>query len=603
MVDLVKHKFLFTPFFVLCFVAKGISQTIPAPDLQCVQNNSTNGDITLYWTNPPLNACGAFVQYTIYASSNGIGGPYTQVAVTSSTTQSFTLAGYLNTSPYWWFYMEANYNCPGFTSLQSDTLDNLNPVTPDIVSVDVIPNNDVVFIWEPGTSPETHCYILYYYLVNGNAVPFDTVCGINNTVTIDAVANPDSGVLAYTVAAVDSCGSISAFNTSPHYTIYLTAGSSACERRVNLNWTKYINWPLGVQEYRILVSKNNGPYDVVGSVDSSMIMFNYTGFNDGDSLCVIVRAISAADTNIVSNSNKLCLKASLVQPPAYNYITNATVGLDNHISITWLIDVMGELTFYKVERSSNNVSYTNILQFSAPSPLNAFETHIDSTGIQPEKNPYFYKVTAFDSCQSQHPSPYVKTVNLRGELYDYYIANLEWNDYELYGATVTQYKLYRNYGSGYQLLRVFPFGVNSYSDSLQQFLSERGIFCYRIEAVYDLNLPDANYSATLSSWSNEVCIIHRPIIYIPTAFHPESPVAVNAAFKPTMIFNTAPKGYTLQIYNRWGARIFESNNPDVGWDGTDHGKEAQQGGYAYLIQFYAEDGVKVERKGMVLLVR
>ena len=59
----------------------------------------------------------------------------------------------------------------------------------------------------------------------------------------------------------------------------------------------------------------------------------------------------------------------------------------------------------------------------------------------------------------------------------------------------------------------------------------------------------------------------------------------------------------MLIFNRWGAQIFESTVPSVGWDGTDHGAEATMGGYAYLIQFNADDGVVVKQKGIVLLVR
>lgn len=75
------------------------------------------------------------------------------------------------------------------------------------------------------------------------------------------------------------------------------------------------------------------------------------------------------------------LRAAVVQPPRYNYITNATVEPDNHIFVTWLIDTLAELTFYKIERSTNNVKYDPIEQIPAPSPLNQFETYEDSTGI------------------------------------------------------------------------------------------------------------------------------------------------------------------------------------------------------------------------------
>lgn len=595
----VKLKFILVPFLVTMLCLAGYSQVILAPDLQCVQNDQVNGDITLSWTNPPVNGCGAFVQYTVYASSTGAAGPYNPIAVTGQSTTSYTYLGALGISTTWYFYMEASYNCPGATVLQSDTVNNLNPTTPAIVNVSVTPGGNVVFNWLPGPSPQTQYYIIYYYLPNGLAVPLDTVYGYNNTSYIDVTGDPTTGSLVYTISAMDSCGNISAYSTYPHNTIFATASTQACQSQVNLAWNRYINWPQNVLRYEIWVSRNDSAYAKVADVDTSSLIYNYSGFNDGDSLCMYIRAVSAADSNITSTSNYMCMKATIVQPPKYNYITNATVGLDNHITVTWMVDTMAELTFYKVQRSDNNVLYRPIEQIPAPNPLNRFEVYEDSVGIMPEKDPYYYKVTAVDSCQTQYESQLVKTVNLRGELYDYYIANLTWNDFELFGATVIRYNLYRNMTGTYQLIRSFAPGTNTFSDSLQQFLDANGIFCYRIEAVYDLDLPLANYHQTLSSWSNEQCIIHRPIIYIPNAFAPNG---VNNVFKPTIIYGD-PKGYVMTIFNRYGGKVFESNSPDVGWDGTDHGKEAQLGAYAYLIQFYANDGVQVERKGMVLLVK
>jgi gliding motility-associated-like protein len=596
----VKQASFLLSFIFLCLFSRSYSQIILAPDLQCVQNDPTSGNITLSWTNPPVNGCGPFVQYTIYGSPTGRNGPYSSVtSVPSQSATTFVLTAFLATSPNWYFYMEADYNCPGATVLQSDTVENKTPITPLIINVDVTAANTVIFNWEPSVSPQTQSYIVYYYLPNGNSVPLDTVYGRFNTTYTDISADPTTQSLVYTVAAVDSCGGISAFNTLPHNTIWLQASTAACQNQIDLAWNRYNNWPIGVKEYQIYARLNLGAYNLVGAVDSNTTTYAFSNFTDGDSVDIVVRAISGDDTLVVSNSNIVHLKATIVQPPSFIFMTNATVSIDNQISITWTTDPAGELTFYKIERSGNNAAYSPIDQLSAPAPPNLFESYIDSVGVLPSNNAYFYTVTAFDSCQTQYLTPPVKTICLKGELYDYYVANLTWNDFELHGATVTSYRLYRDYGTGYQLIRTFPFGVTTFSDSLQQFLYEEGTFCYRIEAVYDLNLPEANYQAVDTSWSNVLCIIHRPIIYISNAFAPNG---VNNVFKPTIIFGGS-KAYTLQIYNRWGGLVFESNDPATGWDGSDHGKEAQQGGYAYLIQFYANDEVKVERKGMVLLVR
>jgi len=39
------------------------------------------------------------------------------------------------------------------------------------------------------------------------------------------------------------------------------------------------------------------------------------------------------------------------------------------------------------------------------------------------------------------------------------------------------------------------------------------------------------------------------------------------------------------IFNRWGELIFESYNPDVGWDGTYDGIMVDDGVYVWQLQF------------------
>jgi hypothetical protein len=580
------------------------AQVINAPDLQCVNNDVSNSDVILNWTIPN-NPCGAFSDYTIFQSVTP-NGPFTQLAVITNQTQNtYTHTGALATSSTWYYYIVTNANCPGATQLHSDTVPNQSPVTPEIINVDVTTGGDVIFNWQPSTSGQTHYYVVYYYLPNGNAVPIDTIIGRFNTTFTDVTGDPSAQSLVYTVAAADSCWNISAFNINPHNTILAAATVEDCSADLTVSWNpKYINWPAGVLEYQILVSTNNGPFTEVASVDSSVSSYIYTGFIDGDSLEVVVRAISAADTNIVSNSNVVRLRALIVQTPSFNYITNITVLPDNTIQVSWILDSLAELVSYQVQQSANNVTYNSLGQqyITQAPPLPFNYTFIDSTGL-PERNPYYYKTVLFDQCQTQYISEYGKSINLRGDLLDYYLAEIKWNQFELFGATVTAYRIYRDIGTGPQLINTVSATTTEYQDSLRQFVDyTEGQFCYTVEAVYDLSLPNVfgnTYQATLSSFSNIACIIHRPIIYIPNAF---APYGVNYIFKPTIIFGD-PRNYLMVVYNRFGGKVFETTNPTVGWDGTDNGKEAQMGGYGYFIQFTAADGVQVERKGVVMLVK
>jgi gliding motility-associated-like protein len=56
------------------------------------------------------------------------------------------------------------------------------------------------------------------------------------------------------------------------------------------------------------------------------------------------------------------------------------------------------------------------------------------------------------------------------------------------------------------------------------------------------------------------------------------------------------------IYNRWGEKVFETNNPAVCWDGKYKGNDAERGNYVYFIKGTVGCG-EMTRKGNVLLVR
>lgn len=64
----------------------------------------------------------------------------------------------------------------------------------------------------------------------------------------------------------------------------------------------------------------------------------------------------------------------------------------------------------------------------------------------------------------------------------------------------------------------------------------------------------------------------------------------------------AVKVEELSIFNRYGQRVFTTNNPAECWDGTSQGKAQPAGGYAYVIKVLSACG-EITRTGMVMLIR
>jgi gliding motility-associated-like protein len=74
--------------------------------------------------------------------------------------------------------------------------------------------------------------------------------------------------------------------------------------------------------------------------------------------------------------------------------------------------------------------------------------------------------------------------------------------------------------------------------------------------------------------------------YVPNAFTPDGD-GLNQIFLPIFSAAIDPTNYQMLIYNRWGELIFETLDPNVGWDASysPDGHACQTGTYTYVIAF------------------
>jgi len=88
-------------------------------------------------------------------------------------------------------------------------------------------------------------------------------------------------------------------------------------------------------------------------------------------------------------------------------------------------------------------------------------------------------------------------------------------------------------------------------------------------------------------------------IYFPNAFTPNS--GHNDLFRPAVI--GYPIGYRFSIYNRWGQRIFETTDPQKGWDGRLAGQDQKAGGYVWVCVYQFGGQKENSRQGNFILLR
>ncbi|MDR1811189.1 MAG: gliding motility-associated C-terminal domain-containing protein [Prevotella sp.] len=86
----------------------------------------------------------------------------------------------------------------------------------------------------------------------------------------------------------------------------------------------------------------------------------------------------------------------------------------------------------------------------------------------------------------------------------------------------------------------------------------------------------------------------------PNFFTPGDSPCVNDEFK---VKHKSLIKFKCTIFNRWGNKIYEYDDPDGGWDGKYGGKLVNPGVYFYVIDALGSDGIRYKKGGDINIVR
>jgi len=89
------------------------------------------------------------------------------------------------------------------------------------------------------------------------------------------------------------------------------------------------------------------------------------------------------------------------------------------------------------------------------------------------------------------------------------------------------------------------------------------------------------------------------IVYVPNIFSPNGDGNNDVLYVRSLHI----KELKFSVYNRWGEKVFESQNKNEGWDGNYKGQPCSPDVYVYHVAIVFEDGTEESRKGNVTLVR
>jgi gliding motility-associated-like protein len=195
-------------------------------------------------------------------------------------------------------------------------------------------------------------------------------------------------------------------------------------------------------------------------------------------------------------------------------------------------------------------------------------------------------------------STIANTIFLEGSPGIEYRNLLRWSPFSMEYGTVYSYQIYKVVDDIPELITSVQPNTLIYTDAVNGYNQDDADIRYYVIAQVYIELPDGTAKAVFSQ-SNTILIEQQSKIFMPNAFAPEG---INDIFKPVMVF-AENSTFQMVVYDRWGKLLFQTTDPETGWDGRNEGRIMRQGVYTYVVQVTQLNGDVVERRGTVLLVR
>lgn len=118
---------------------------------------------------------------------------------------------------------------------------------------------------------------------------------------------------------------------------------------------------------------------------------------------------------------------------------------------------------------------------------------------------------------------------------------------------------------------------------------------------FEIILVAESNAACKDSASHNVLVVPDIIAFIPNAFTPDNKgPKSNSVFRVT---SDHAQEYNIDIFNKWGQKVYASHNIEEVWDGTYLGQYCQSGVYVYSIALINKAGKEYNYHGTVNLIR
>jgi hypothetical protein len=486
----------------------------------------------------------------IFISENQ-GGPFTPL---DSVTDLSATTYVHDTTGTFFYFLQTVADCPGEIPLNSDTLSNqiIQPV--EIISVSV-EGNGIRIVWRDSDNPNTSDYIIFRATPSGT-ISLDTLI---DTTYLDVGVDVNT-IQNYLILTRDVCDQTSIFPEA-HNSIVLDTILAPCSNVQEFRINPYTAW-LNDSYTIFLFSDNVNDPDPPQLMDSFSIgeTLNSADLRNGQTYCTY-----AVLENQLTSARVLSSEICFV--PEYNQLVE-------RLRILKLSYRPGQSSNLQVEWEWNNdasIRDASILigRDTIPVPLNPSLSTFNQQSVSAAPGQTIILHTT-DSCDNFFKSVPTTTATLQVSIDLDNQLSINHSGPQLSDGiqfVSSELLLLNADGSLQSINDTLPFRSTIDLDG-NSFAGDE--LCFLVEYRFRDTTNDVIYT----SYGPTQCQQKFPSLFFPNAF---SPNGINIEFKPQTKRSNID-GYLLQVYNRYGQKIFESDEVRKGWTGlSENGRPLPSG--------------------------
>ncbi|MBX2816983.1 MAG: gliding motility-associated C-terminal domain-containing protein [Saprospiraceae bacterium] len=566
---------------LLFFHSTAVSGQVDPPVFNCLK-----GD-TLTWSLPTVS-CGAFAALEVYYSSTET-GPFGLI----ETVTDPTVVEFVHDVPGdRFYYLVAQYGCPMPMSPPSDTVGSPQLQEVRIERLNVNADGSVNIRWYPHPSQTIVGYVIEKTLLDqGITEILDTVMGSNEYIDTDSEA--DLHPEYYRVWGFDLCGNDTQYPSNPHTTIHLRDSADFCRKTIELYWDLYTGWDNPVRINDVYIGENGTVPDPEHNVRGDTDFLGIINVSSEIEYCIYVVA-HESNTGVTARSNTICVRPDVLSPITLLTLDNISVD-GAAVALDWSYNTNADLNELDIERSDDDGATFQVIQSYADMyPSTQDNVEFDPTAMVNQQS-HQYQITLVDQCDTTVRSAVGSSMHLQVSTNEQNNNTLNWTPFDLSGRELVSYSLCKITNMGTGEVTDLPIDQLQFVEAVDPMQASLEV-CYLTKAIH----TNASGTDTLTALSNQACLEQKVEAYLPNAF---APSGTNREFRPEFIFAGGISAYRMLVFNRWGVQLFESNDPNQGWDGRVKGELMPTGVYTYVIEIEQAGAEKRVQGGTVTLIR